>query len=682
MAMDSEIPSLAILLRDTLNRAIEALHDEESQFLKAQAKAARAPGEMLACLREMVQHTWLRKSNDTPELLLLLATASRDRRLRPLFGGFSDQQVDPENSILAYVFEHVLCENKTREDPSVLENALRLVSNCVADTNCNRKLALQKNAIKNLLRLGKEGRSVDFVIPALYNLCIEYRDDSQADETVDSTAARANPAQVELAHSDPDDSVIRALSDMSKGISSGSGQRKPLLAGLIEMVTLTVPEDLLCIGISPEMEPEARRRAACQAVLSFLSTSSVSLTSYDGDTAVSMCNALLNLLAAPELKQVLVSERQLQSLANFYHTINTLGQELLGDVDEEETLASLRHCEKALLKEFYILSGLPEFIPAYTLNAGTPGSEFIHVCIERPRNPELWMYSPTPSDPSVAIAYTVLANITTSEETAISLVHTYRVHEPLQAILRDLDDVDTIYPALGLLSRLSLPSANKQEIFDCGMLSAMRRFLSRPTGQSTTDWRPALRIEAFTTLRRLISGQVEIMASLQQDTDLGPYMRDILDLFSNCQDSSTKIEIGRLCVEQLRTISSRDQANPASRLSNQMINGNNLAEPIAYLACEGPSPGAKAEGWFGLGLMTFGDKTRAQVLEVMKTDKMVDEVGKIADAVPSSERASGDNLKLVLSKMDFNQGTTDVDRDTREVWASAQQKLGLQGGAG
>lgn len=259
------------------------------------------------------------------------------------------------------------------------------------------------------------------------------------------------------------------------------------------------------------------------------------------------------------------------------------------------------------------------------------------------------------------------------------LIHTYHVHEPLQAILRDLDDADTIYPALGLLSRLSLPSANKQEIANCGMLDVVRRFLSGPREQYPIDWKPALRIEALTMLRRLISGQVGILTYLHEDSDLGSYIRDILDFFTTCKDSATKVEIGRLCVEHFRTISAtQDHLDPRPKLSEQILNQDNLTEPIAFLACEGQSPGAKAEGWFGLGLMTFWSKTRAQVFELMKSPRMVEEVGKVADAVASTDRASADNLKLVLSKLDLDQSTTDMDRHTREVFALAKQKLGLQ----
>ena len=156
-------------------------------------------------------------------------------------------------------------------------------------------------------------------------------------------------------------------------------------------------------------------------------------------------------------------------------------------------------------------------------------------------------------------------------------------------------------------------------------------------------------------------------------------MQDILELFLDCNDSAVKIEVGRFSVECFRTISStQDQSALLSRLSVQTINQMNLAEPIAFLACEGPNPGAKAEGWFGLGLMTFWEKTRTQVLELLKTPKMAEEVSKVVNAVSPGDRVSADNLKLVLSKLDFDTQTTDGERHTQELFASAKQKLGLQ----
>ena len=679
MVLKSETEILADLLRETLNKLSGALHDEQLEFLKHQVNATTGPQTMLASMKNIIQQAWMRNSADTSKLLLVLAVASRDQVLRPVFGGYIDRCSSPDESILGYVLDKVLPQHKLRDDPDVLENALKLVSNCVADTNCNRKLALEKNAIKDLVRLAKEGRSVDFIIPAIYNLCVDYEDPGRSMEAGEFVALRANLVQAELARSDPDYGVIQALFDMSTGVSACFDQRKPLLAGLIEMVSLTAQEDLLCIGISPEMSSQARRNAIIQTILMFLGSRSVILTSYDGDTAVSICNAFLNLLAAPEVKQVLVSERQLQAFASFCHRISTYGWEMLSEDGEEETFMNLQQCEKALLQEFYVLSGLPEFAAAYTLDADTPGSEFIHTCIDRPRNKDFSTQSAAPAEPSIAIAYTVLANITNSEDTAIELVHKYRAHEPLETVLRDCDNVDIVYPALGLLSRLSLPSTNKQEIVKANMLDAIRRFLRKTSQEYPIDWKPAVRIEALTSLRRLITGQVGILTSLQEHLHSGWYMQDILELFLDCNDSAVKIEVGRFCVECFRTISStQDQSALLSRLSEQTINQVNLAEPIAFLACEGPNPGAKAEGWFGLGLMTFWEKTRTQVLELLKTPKMVEEVSKVVNAVSPGDRASADNLKLVLSKLDFDTQTTDGERHTQELFASAKQKLGLQ----
>ena len=679
MVPKSEPEILADLLQETLAKLSGALQDERLEFLKNQANTATDPQPMLALMSNIIQSAWMQKSKDTSNILLVLAVASRDQILRPVFGGYIDQNFSPDDSILGYVLDKVLAEHKPLDDPGVLENALRLISNCVADTNCNRKLALQKHAVRNLMRLAKERRSVDFIIPAMYNLCVEYEDPGRSMNAGEPVTTRTNPAQAELARSDPHYGVIQAFFDISTGFCACSDQRKPLLASLIEMVSLTAQEDLLCIGILPEMKSQARRDTLHQTILMFLGVRSVPLTSYDGDTAVSVCNAFLNLLAAPDVKQVLVSERQLHSLASFCHRFSTYEQELFGEDGEEETLANLQQCEKALLQEFYVLSGLPEFAAAYTLDANTPGSDFIHACIDRPRNKDFSTQSAAPAGPSVAIAYTILANITSSEDIAIRLVHEYRAHEPLEAVLHDCDNADTIYPALGLLSRLSLPSTNKQEIVKGGMMDAIRRFFKKPSQDSSIDWTPAVRVEALTSLRRLITGQVGILTSLQERPRPGSYMQDILDLFLACNNSTIKIEIGRFCVECSRTISStQDQIALRSRLSEQTFGQLNMVEPVAFLACEGPSPGAKAEGWFGLGLMTFWEKTRAQVLEILKTAQMVEEVSKIVNTFPSGNRASADNLKLVLSKLDFDADTTNGERHTRELFASAKQKLGLQ----
>jgi hypothetical protein len=666
------------LVQDMLRDFFEALQDESLQFLKLRGSSPDSLEVMLASIKNTLQHAWTSKSADTGDLLQVLAVASRDSRLRPLLGGCFDHSTGvhksrentSRDSILAHTLDFIAEDHTDRDDPKVLENALRLVSNCVADINCNRKLTLDKNGTKILLRLAKERQSLNFVIPALYNLCVEFEDPDFDDKLESPTKSRANAAQIKLAHSDTEKGTIKALIEVLQGSENVQDDRLQLLSGLIEMVTLTAPEDLLFMGVTLVMEQESRRQAMYQVLVKLLGVESYTLTSYDGETAVSMCTAVLNVIAAPEVKQVLVSEKQMQSLAKFNHIISTHVQGLLGDSDDEaDTLANLQQCEKVLLQEFYALSGLPEFAQAYPVD-----SDFVQVCIERPL---LSYYDPKSGTPSLAIAYTILANITTSEETAVQLVHDHRVQEPLQAVLLGLDEVDALYPALGFLARLALPAANKQEIVNCGMLDALQRFCRVGT-EGATDWKPAIRIEAITAVRRLISGQPMIIESLY-DTGVRWNLREILDLFDSCNDSTIKFEIGRLFVEHFRTVSSAEaQLDPNSRVFGQMIGqNNNLAGPIALLCCEGQGAGAKAEGWFGLGLMTFWTQARAQVLRILQTSRMLEEIGKVADADPSSDSASADNLKMILSRLDLEEGMADVDRHARGVFALAKQKLGL-----
>ena len=673
MEASSDPQGLSILLRDTLRAFLEVVRDERLQSYKTRGEAGIGVWPTLHFMRDLLRQAWTLKSNDTQELLVVLSVASRDQKLRSLFGGYFDQTSRPQDSILAYVLDPIIRDHCGARDSEVLQNALRLVSNCVADSNHNRKLALQKNAIKILLRLGRQRKSIDFVIPVLYNLCVEYDDPVEQVEQGTPVASKANPAQLKLAHSDTENAAIKTLLDMLSGTSMENDDRQTLLAALIEMAALTAPEDLVCIGVTPEMDSVTRWETLYRGTRWLFGHQARALASHSGDAAVSICKALLNLLALQEAKEILISERLLQNLAEMSHIVDAKAQELLGDDEEAETLANLQRCEKALLREFYTLSGMPEFAKMYTID-----DDFIQLCIERPQNPELWTHHPHPFMPTMAIAYTVLANITIFEEVAFQLVHGYRVHETLQAVLRDFDTVDALYPALGFSSRLALPSANKQEMVNCGMLDAIRRFLGAPNRRDPKHWTPALRVEALTVLRRLISGQFETLTILHQGSDSGCYWRDVLDLFTACNDTSTKIEVGRLFVEHFRTISAaQDQLSHQSKLYDQTMNQNNLAEPIAFLACEGASPGAKAEGWFGLGLMTFWTQPRAHVLRVMQNTRMLEEIDKVSSMVDASNRPCVDNLRLVLSKLDLDQGVVDVSKHAREVFASAKQKLGL-----
>lgn len=333
------------------------------------------------------------------------------------------------------------------------------------------------------------------------------------------------------------------------------------------------------------------------------------------------------------------------------------------DDNELESHTSSREMsslQQALFKTTYGLCGLPEFRERYAEDSKC--SPLATECIDA-----LAVIShPRPTTDALntipaASACVVLAGLTTTAEYALFLVQQKNVHLSLRPILRQHEDSATLFPALALLDRLAIAPENKTTIFRAGIIYDLPRFLIGFNVQ------PGIQREAVSVMRRIVLGHLEhvsgigvcVPTGVAEDAD-GQYLGRseeesgllaALNLFRRTSDAEVKMEIGRLVVEVCRTLFQSTDGHPeeagnAVRLAFDET--NDMASPIAYIACNGKSPEVQGEGWFGLAILSTWQHGRPFILKCLANE----EVQKQLEAVlQEREQASCQNISLMLTKL-------------------------------
>ena len=186
------------------------------------------------------------ESTQCKNLLEILANASRTRRWPKLFGT-ADQRPDrhdpisrpeqPPDSILLVALDVLRGTNgPTSEDN--LRNALRLVNNCCQDDDENRQIVLDRHGVCSLMSLAYRQVEPDFVVPALYNICVDHEPATHQlvhwKEAVPDTVARSN-LEDNLWLPSASEGALQVLVGLADALVQE--ERKPLLADLLELAS-------------------------------------------------------------------------------------------------------------------------------------------------------------------------------------------------------------------------------------------------------------------------------------------------------------------------------------------------------------------------------------------------------------------------------------------------------------
>ncbi len=341
--------------------------------------------------------------------------------------------------------------------------------------------------------------------------------------------------------------------------------------------------------------------------------------------------------------------------------------------------------QQSLFKTTYDVTALPEFTARF--GKGNECPKLVTACIDALRDvSNLRQTKKAANSVPAASACVVLANLTKSTEYALFLVQRKNVHLSLGLILRQREDTVTLFPAIALLDRLAIPPENKTAMFGAGIIYELPRFL---TG---FDVQPRIQREAVSVIRKIILGHPQHVSGIglcipvnaqEHAQDQKPEriqeqsgLLAALNLFRRTTEVETKIEIGRLVIEVCRTLlhSTGGHSERAENAVHQAFGSAcDIANPVTYLACNGPSEEVRGEGWFGLAVLSTWEHGRPFVMECLTRE----EVQKSMDeAMKNGDRTFGQNISLMLTRLHHFPSRL-VLPSTREFLEHAASNAGL-----
>jgi hypothetical protein len=377
------------------------------------------------------------------------------------------------------------------------------------------------------------------------------------------------------------------------------------------------------------------------------------LAASDTECRLAVCNTLINLLSHNIFRKTLIAADLVRSFLSMAYPSPHESLQVDPELDEDlEAEANLLQCRRGVLKVLYSICALPEFATAYSLN-----TELVKDCLTSVREPHL---ANTKHDakyngelPPLSGACVILTSLTRSEQIARSLIEEHRIHERLSELLHTIDDQDILYPAINFIGRLALPAPNKSTLLEYGLLGAMHRFFA-------SDITPIVQREAIIAVRRLVTGSPQTLAvirvtSTARTMDLAAQDSELaaaLALSCRTDDTSLKLEIGRLAVEVCRLLWASADGRPeeAEDDFNSAVGPcrQAFADAIAFVILHGEHPGASGEGWFGFAMMSMWSVGRDLINNCLNGEDMLAEVKKV---VASGGGPGYQNLRLVLAKM-------------------------------
>ncbi|KAK4940827.1 hypothetical protein LTR10_019099 [Elasticomyces elasticus] len=616
-----------------------------------------------------------------PQLSVLLADITRERPFwRPLFGLL--ERPSPEANLrqlsgkdrpdcILEVARRIISREwgLMRRDED--QGALRLIANCCADNNINRHIIVQRGGVESLMARVATG---GLIFPTLYNVCIDY--DEPAIDSEGKPLAPLSKMQASTVQPLPTQTLNLAEQKLGRyfdplaqkracsvtllvNASPHAGPHLSVLADLIEMasrIALYGSENLLT-SASGETQPQQTQNQGLdpRSLVHPLIFEGSVISKDEPDSCASICQAVLNILSQQDFRDPVSHNDKL-----LWHLIHLpyVWQAGREEDEDEELIESLAPYRKAILKTVYEISA-----SNFYFAISGPGSKIVGRCTDYLHEYQRGSTSST-RDPDhvypgpLASVCVLVANSLTRTEHVVGFLATGTpIASYLTTILECSLDPDVLLPAVNIATRLCLCREGQDVLHTASLMNVAQKLL-KPTSETDTLAMDIQR-ETVTLVRLLIKGRPAFLSDLNIEAmdDSGEnktVMASVLTLFEKTNDPRTKIEIGRLAIEMLRTHFSKDQhiaqsdAEPGRSIDEHdfltmcnVATPNNtltIADTIAYIITQpqaqsqppGPSstpvPGAdqvqaEAEAWFGLGLLSTLPSSRPWIMSALSRNE-------------------------------------------------------------
>ncbi|KEF53991.1 uncharacterized protein A1O9_09786, partial [Exophiala aquamarina CBS 119918] len=681
-----------------------------------------------------------RQSSHGSKICTLLANTTREVPFwRPLFGlqfrpdveqnrlqiaGDAHPRLESESpDCVLEVARRVLTNPWNEPSSQLFRSALRLIANCCADNNLNRSVIVRRGGVELMMHLARWARECDLLLPTLFNVCLDFDEpavddhgepwkpldqmraepDSEPDPIVNAAEQRLGMCWPPSERTSSVETLLD-LSDHADGCFS-------TLADLIEMasrVSLYGIQNL--VGLLDGTETDDNVEASTIGLIDALLTQGSKLTQKDPECCAPICQAVMNVFSQRPTRKGLINVKN--ALWQFIHL------PYLPAGPDEEITESLHPYKNVILKLVYEVSSLEAY--GNKFNADT---KLIQDCcallskgVPKPghspsRRPVLQASDQTKSLKAhpYPSALVLLSNSIISTDRAARVLKTHpRLASHLARLIATVpvSEHEILHPAIDLATRLALCREGQEQLYDAGILCAVDKLL-QPTSEANAAGIEVQR-ETISLIRLVIKGYAEFLQGLTAIDSLESYiepdsninddddddddddeanpvqnvgqvrpMTRIFHLFYRTTDAATKMAIGRLVIEILRTAaasttpgdstSAQQQPSSAANADDTRARGQSALEsrlkvilehfssplspprqpqpqpekststsklspnpalPIAHIITQTASqtqtqPGAaaqEAEAWFGLGLLSSFPTFHGCILRALAAD--------------------------------------------------------------
>ncbi|XMA10138.1 hypothetical protein WAI453_002929 [Rhynchosporium graminicola] len=530
---------------------IEEVVDVEDQ----ERRTARLKG-----VPPLLAQLWWADSERIDMVAEKLADGSRDPRWRIPLG---------DSGVLNFFLE-IFREHVLRHTLKI--HVLRLIGNSCADTDENRARVVAGNYLGSVVAQLQDVTLIAFVIPVLYNICIDYE-----------------PAQKQASDAYLTKELVELIS------SPRFNDSRAFLGYACKLLDLMVAQ-----ASDQEHAPD-------NTSIVLLNIAADRELPVDMDDFIVIVNTSVAFLKHEKFQKALVAQGALDStlavLVDSYTrfdshpSIPTVDSAPPSDLEDAKALSQMRTNFNQVLSD---VSALPEYHEAYPVTSSFSSS------LRR------WLSSPQLQ--LKVCACIMLGNLARSDSTCEEFVHVSQVHKLVITILADTSDSQLLHAALGFLKNLALPAKNKDVLGDAGLFDVLPRLWAMDTLQpiqfSSISLARQLTVGNFNNVRR-------ICKRLSEDQDSPSHTRTklslLIALFERTDVEPIKMEIARLVTSICRVFNT-GVGRSTEESETKRIQGTffalhpDIGRPLGFMVSQTKWPVVRSEGWFVFALMARTDE--------------------------------------------------------------------------
>ncbi|KAK0122658.1 hypothetical protein ONS96_009696 [Cadophora gregata f. sp. sojae] len=465
-------------------------------------------------------------------------------------------------------------------------HVLRLIGNSCADTDENRARVVASNYLGSVVSQLQDVTLIAFVIPVLYNICIDYE-----------------PAQKQASESFLTKELVELIS------SPRFDDSRAFLGYACKLLDL-----MTALASDQELAPD-------YTAIVLLRIAADREQPVDMDDFIGVVNTAVAFLQHEKFQKALVTQGALDgtlavlvdSYTRFdsHPSIPTIGSASPSDQDDAKALSQMRSSFNQVLSD---VSALPEFQEAYPVTS--------------PFSSSLRRWLSSPQLQLQVCACIMLGNLARSDATCEEFVHVSQVHKLLINILVDATDSQLLHAAIGFLKNLALPAKNKEVLGDAGLFDVLPRLWAmdvlQPIQFSAISLARQLTIGNFQNVRR-------VCRRLSQDQDSPAFTRTklslLIALFERTDVEPIKMEIARLVTSICRVFNTGEgrstEESETKRIQSTIFTLHpDIGRPLSFMVSQTKWPVVKSEGWFVFALMAQTEEG-AQCISDMLQDVSV-----------------------------------------------------------